>query len=62
MSHKPAKPIQQQIQDLINVRKARLPVLPWGISKVTQEKKEREIILPPKPNYYTMEEWRKAHE
>ena len=24
MSHKPAKPIQQQIQDLINVRKARL--------------------------------------
>lgn len=147
MSHKPAKPIQQQIQDLINVRKARLqkeiqefeqkkrdaeyvyglgggttgrcekaiqiredeleelealsksyggpvtttikttmyryrcqcgsvvetrqpvsreyidcPFCRGGISKVTQEKKEREIILPPKPNYYTMEEWRKAHE
>ena len=38
------------------------PFCRGGISKVTQEKKEREIILPPKPNYYTMEEWRKAHE
>lgn len=147
MSHKPTKPIQQQIQDLINVRKARLqkeiqefeqkksdaeyvyglgggtsgrcdkaiqvredeldelealsksygapvsttikttmyryrctcgsivetrqpvsrdyidcPFCRGGISKVTEEKKEREIIMPPKPHYYTMEEWRKLHE
>jgi|GEM_PF-4455454 len=43
MSHKPAKPIQQQIQDLINVRKARLPVLPWGdLEGNTREKRTRD--------------------
>ena len=148
MSHKPAKPIQQQIQNLINVRKARLqkeiqeferkkydaeyvygvnggsanrcekaikarefellefealsksyggpvrttikitryryrctcgsivetrqpvhreyidcPICRGCVSTVTEGKVEREVILPPKPNYfYSMEEWRKLHE
>ena len=99
MSHKPAKPIQQQIQGLINVRKARLQKeiqefeqkksdaehvygLGGGTSgrcdKAIQVREDEldelealsksygapvsEIILPPKPHYYTMEEWRKLHE
>lgn len=148
MSHKPAKPIQQQIQDLINVRKARLqkeiqefeqkkyeaeyvygvnggsanrcekaikvredeleqldalsksygapvsttikitryryrctcgsivetrqpvsreyidcPFCRGCVSRLTEGKVEREVILPPKPHYIdSMEEWRKLHE